>query len=63
LVIHEDKTRNHSDPMGAQTCVILVSDAVASTLNQCSAAVPLSSFVHYHPLIVVYKLFLMHQSG
>jgi len=24
LVTHEDKTRNHSDPMRAQTCVILV---------------------------------------
>jgi len=32
LVTHEDKTRNHTDPMRAQTCVILVNEQLASEI-------------------------------
>jgi len=47
LVTHEDKTSNHTDPMRAQTCVILVESAC-----QCHPSWPPApldnSFGHLH---------------
>jgi len=43
LVTHEDKTRNHSDPMRGQTCVILVIDAepepISSLKSECQGRI------------------------
>jgi len=40
LVSHEDKTRNHTDPMRAQTCVILVIEPASFLRKKNKALVP-----------------------
>jgi len=40
----------------AATLLSYAATLLPPTLHHCSAALPLSSFLHYHQLIVAYKL-------